>query len=206
VATVAPVLRAELRLSNYEYGWIVAAFSITYAVCSPFAGLLMDRIGLHRGIVIAVGLWSMAALSTGWVARLQRTAGMPAMLGVAEAGGIPGSRESDPALSPSSGARPRQQRESSGRESGADPCAPIATWFAVQYNWRTAFLATGVLGLLWIPLWRLVGGNGGAESKPSPSTPGGLLRDKRLWIFALANALSIDSLRAVDQLDDSALG
>src|SRR4029079_8103052 len=28
LATVAPLIRAELRLSNAEYGWIVAAFSL----------------------------------------------------------------------------------------------------------------------------------------------------------------------------------
>src|SRR4029077_7107163 len=50
LATVAPVLRGELPLPNEEYGWIVAAFSITYAICAPLAGLLIDRIGLHRGI------------------------------------------------------------------------------------------------------------------------------------------------------------
>ena len=45
LATLAPVLLSELRLSNAEYGWIVSAFSITYAACAPFAGLLIDRIG-----------------------------------------------------------------------------------------------------------------------------------------------------------------
>ena len=54
LATLAPVLRAELRLSNADYGWIVAAFSVTYAVCAPFAGLLIDRIGLYRGITLAI--------------------------------------------------------------------------------------------------------------------------------------------------------
>ena len=29
LATLAPVLRADLHLSNAEYGWIVSAFSIT---------------------------------------------------------------------------------------------------------------------------------------------------------------------------------
>jgi len=56
LATLAPVLRAELHLSNAQYGWIVSAFSIAYAACAPFAGLLIDRIGLDRENYEILGL------------------------------------------------------------------------------------------------------------------------------------------------------
>ena len=46
LATLAPPLRAEFHLSYEQYGLILTAFSITYAACAPFAGLLIDRIGL----------------------------------------------------------------------------------------------------------------------------------------------------------------
>jgi ACS family hexuronate transporter-like MFS transporter len=52
-------------------------------------------------------------------------------------------------------------------------------------------MATGALGLLWIPVWRVVGEGGTMERKVSVSFPGELLRDRRLWGFALANALSM---------------
>ena len=85
LATVAPVIRGELRLSNEQYGWIVAAFSIAYAFCAPLAGLAIDRIGLNRGISLAVGMWSAAALSTGWVRGFGGLLVCRALLGVAEA-------------------------------------------------------------------------------------------------------------------------
>ena len=55
LATLAPLIRAEFHLSNADYGWILAAFSVTYAAAAPFAGLLIDRIGLNRGISLAIG-------------------------------------------------------------------------------------------------------------------------------------------------------
>ena len=70
---------------------------------------------------------------------------------------------------------------------------PLATWMAVRYGWRLAFVVTGVLGLAWIPLW-----NWTARLRPAvpkrpapPAERGKLLRDRRLWGFVAANALSM---------------
>ena len=37
LATLAPLLRAEFQLSREQYGWILGAFSITYAASAPFS-------------------------------------------------------------------------------------------------------------------------------------------------------------------------
>src|SRR5690349_22430486 len=89
LATLAPLVRAEFHLSNADYGWILAAFSVTYAAMAPFAGLLIDRIGLNRGISLAIGVWSLAGIWTGITRGLGGLAACRAWLGFAEAGGIP---------------------------------------------------------------------------------------------------------------------
>jgi hypothetical protein len=88
-ATLAPLLRADFHLSREQYGWILGAFSITYAASAPFAGMLIDRIGLTRGISLAVGVWSCAGIATGFTSGLAGLVGCRAVLGAAEAGGIP---------------------------------------------------------------------------------------------------------------------
>ena len=50
LAALAPQIRDEFALSNADYGLLLAAFSITYALSSPLAGYLIDRAGLTRGI------------------------------------------------------------------------------------------------------------------------------------------------------------
>ena len=65
LAPLAPEIRAEFGLSNTGYGLILSAFSITYALSAPAAGLLIDRIGLNRGMTLIVALWSMVGISTG---------------------------------------------------------------------------------------------------------------------------------------------
>jgi MFS transporter, ACS family, hexuronate transporter len=89
LATLAPLVRAEFHLSNAEYGLILAVFSIAYAACAPFAGMLIDRIGLDRAIGMAVGVWSCAGIATGFTRGLGGLLGCRGVLGMSEAAGIP---------------------------------------------------------------------------------------------------------------------
>ena len=189
LATLAPVLRSELRLSNAEYGWIVSAFSITYAACAPFAGLLIDRMGLYRGIAIAIGMWSLAGLSTGLVRGFGDLLLCRAVLGVAEAGGIPAAGKAIRQYLLASERALGNSLNQAGVSLGLILAPPVATWLAVQYGWRAAFMSTAIIGFLWIPLWRAFGDNDGFTATEAPSPY--FLRDRRLWIFALANALSM---------------
>jgi ACS family hexuronate transporter-like MFS transporter len=82
LATLAPLVRAEFHLSNAQYGLILALFSIAYAGCAPFAGMLIDRIGLNRAIGMAVGVWSCAGISTGFTRGLGGLLGCRGVLGM----------------------------------------------------------------------------------------------------------------------------
>jgi sugar phosphate permease len=71
LATVAPLLLSEFHLSNTQYGWLLAAFSISYAASGPFAGIMIDAVGLNIVASLAVGLWSFAGIATGLTPRPQ---------------------------------------------------------------------------------------------------------------------------------------
>jgi ACS family hexuronate transporter-like MFS transporter len=192
LATLAPLLRADFHLSHEQYGWILGAFSITYAASAPFAGMIIDRIGLNRGISLAVGLWSCAGIATGFTSGLAGLLGCRAVLGVAEAGGIPAAGKAIHTY-----LRPPERAvgnaiNQAGVSLGAILAPPVATWIAVHYGWRMAFVLTGLLGLLWIPVWN-------AAARRTPSVPqagldvsyGEILRDRRIWAFVAANGLSM---------------
>ncbi len=193
LATLAPVVRAEFRLSNADYGWIVAAFSIAYAVSAPFAGIVTDRIGLNRSISLAVGLWSCAGIATGFTRGLGGLVACRTVLGVAEAGGIPAAGKAiHQFLQPAErglGNAVNQMAVSLGLVLAP----PIATWIAVTRGWRDTFVATGLLGLVWIAVWNATARRAPFTAPPKPELSGaaGMLRDRRLWAFAGANALSM---------------
>ena len=192
LATLAPLLRNEFRLSNAGYGWILTAFSITYAASAPFAGMLIDRAGLNRGIGLAVGLWSCAGIATGFTRGLGSLALCRAALGMAEAAGIPAAGKAIHLfLKPAERALGNAVNQA-GVSLGMMLAPPLATFFAVRGGWRQAFVVTGLLGLAWIPLWNSASRWSYSTSPAvTDSRPAEILLDSRLWGFAAANALSM---------------
>ncbi|HWB98776.1 MAG TPA: MFS transporter [Bryobacteraceae bacterium] len=194
LATLAPLLRAEFHLSNTDYGFLLTAFSITYAISAPFAGLLIDSIGLNRAISLAVTVWSCSGIWTGFTSGMAGLTGCRAVLGLSEAAGIPAAGKAiHQYLLPSERALGNALNQA-GVSLGLVLAPPIATWIAVAYGWRNAFVVTGLLGLLWIPVWNVVAARFGGIHQPArqPIFSGTeLLRHSRLWAFVAANALSM---------------
>ena len=193
LATLAPLVRAEFHLSNTQYGLILTAFSIAYMASAPFAGMLIDGIGLNRAISLAVGLWSCAGIATGFTRGLGGLVGCRAVLGVGEAAGVPASGKAIyQYLQPAERALGNALSQA-GLSLGLILAPPIATWLAMRGGWRQAFVVTGALGLVWIPLWNWAARRAGhpAPAEAARKTCPTLLRDRRLWAFVAANALSM---------------
>ncbi len=202
LATVAPLVRAEFHLSNAEYGLILTAFSIAYAASAPFAGMLIDRIGLNRAISLAIGVWSCAGIFTGFTRGLGGLLGCRSVLGMSEAAGIPAAGKAiHQYLLPAERALGNALNQA-GVSLGLILAPPVATWIAVSYGWRQAFVVTGCLGLVWIPLWNLVARKAGPAHLPGqrlqavmsqhkPPDPFRVLRSPRLWALVIANALNM---------------
>lgn len=191
---LAPILKAEFHLTNRDFGFVLSAFSIIYAVSAPLAGLFIDRVGLTRGISFAVGMWSLSGISTGLVTGYAGLLGTRAALGLFEAGAVPAvGKAIRQYLKPQERAV-GQATSQLGISVGAVLAPPLATWLALSYGWRSAFVVTGALGLLWIPLWRYVSAKVPAPEEPTGSISEGvgeILRDPRLWGFVAANALGM---------------
>jgi ACS family hexuronate transporter-like MFS transporter len=155
--------------------------------------MLIDRIGLNRGISLAVGVWSCAGVATGFTRGLGGLVGCRVVLGAAEAGGIPAAGKAiHQYLRPSERALGNAVNQA-GVSLGAMLAPPMAAWFAATHGWRGAFVVTGVLGLAWIPLWNWAARRKGLPPPVARESGAGLrvLRDRRLWAFVLANALSM---------------
>jgi ACS family hexuronate transporter-like MFS transporter len=194
LAGLAPLVKAEFLLNNRQYGWLASAFSIPYALGAPFAGFLIDRLGLTRGVSLVVGVWSLAGVLTGLGTGLASLAACRALLGLAEGGGIPAGGKAVRLL-----LKPEERALGTGLNQlfislGLIGAAPLSVAIALRSNWRTAFLVTGGLGFLWIALWRAAAPRSAAvalESAAPPAPVRTLLRDRRAWILAAANALSM---------------
>ncbi|HEY7387365.1 MAG TPA: MFS transporter [Bryobacteraceae bacterium] len=191
LTTVAPLIRAEFHLSNAGFGLILTAFSLTYAASAPFAGWLIDRIGLNRAISIAVALWSCTGIVTGWTRGASSLVACRSVLGMAEAAGIPAAGKAiHQYLKPAERAMGNAVNQA-GVSLGMMLAPPVATFLAVRGGWRQAFFITGVAGLIWVPLWNWVARRTKSEEQQSGVGDRRILRDRRVWIFVAANALGM---------------
>jgi MFS transporter, ACS family, hexuronate transporter len=194
LSALMPTIQAEFGLTRADMGTLLSAFYILYAFSSPAMGYFLDRAGLRVGTVVIVALWSVAGIATGLAGTFTGLMICRAMLGFAEAGGVPATgkgfaiylRPQDRAL----GAALNQVGLTVGSMS-----APMLTeWASSLYGWRSAFIVSGALGFFWIPFWLAV-------SKKAPPLPesrssqagriSDMLRDTRYLALLAANVLSM---------------
>jgi MFS transporter, ACS family, hexuronate transporter len=200
LATLAPLLRREFGLSNTDYSLLLSAFSVTYFLSAPFAGMLIDRMGLRLAAPLAVAVWSATGVATALTRGVGGLVACRAVLGGAEAAGIPGAGKAiHQYLKPAERALGNAINQA-GVSLGMMLAPPLATMVAVRGGWRQAFLVTGLLGFAWIPLWNWVSRWPRAEPTPRQAhegvieeQPGRLeiLRDPSMWAFVAANGLAM---------------
>jgi MFS transporter, ACS family, hexuronate transporter len=192
LALLAPTILDELHLSAEQYGWMISCFSVAYSLGNPVWGAVLDRIGLRRGMLAAVALWTLASASHAGVSTFVGFALARALLGFGEGATFPGGlRAATQTLPPERRARGIAIAYSGG-SLGAILTPLLVTPVAVAHGWRAAFLCTGALGAAWLVLWAVVGRGAGTAPAALPEAPAQRsvrLAEPRLWAFIAVYAL-----------------
>ncbi len=190
LAILAPVILSETHLSGEQYGFIISCFSVAYTIGNPVWGLILDRIGVRRGMTAAVGIWTVASVAHTWATGFWSFGIARAVLGAGEGATFPGGlRTVTNTLSP-----PKRGRglaiAYSGGSLGAMAAPLIVTPVAQYFGWRGAFLFTGLLGAAWLIFWRITGKGVDRTAETTPPAPlTGLWKHPALWAFMAAYAL-----------------
>ena len=157
VGILAAPIKADLGLSDTQLGALGGlAFALFYTALGIPIAVIADRRSRTWIITIALLLWSgftaLCGLATGfWQLFLCRVG-----VGVGEAGGVA------PAYSLIADYFPSAQRGralaiySLGIPVGSAAGVLLGGWIASAVDWRTAFLAVGLIGIGIAPLFRLI--------------------------------------------------
>jgi ACS family D-galactonate transporter-like MFS transporter len=146
----------HFALTDIDRGWINAAFFWSYGVFQVPMGWVADRYGVKWPYAISFALWCIATALMGAVTALASLVVMRLIIGMAEAIVIPASYrwirnnfgESQNGLAVGILAM--------GNKFGPAIGAPVGAWFIVNYSWKMMFIATGLVGLLWLVPWLLI--------------------------------------------------
>ena len=196
LATMVEIWRArpEFPFTYSDYGLLLSVFSIAYALSALFVGWFIDRVGLNRGVTIAVGVWAVASFGTGTSHSVHELLVWRALLGVAEASGVTAVAKAVAMYLLPKERAVGQAVSQLGLSLGAGLAPGFAVFFSYRYEWRWAFFAAGILSLIWIPIWLFT-----AKRIPPAVEPHGgnaqhsfgLLADRRLWALMVANAIGM---------------
>ncbi len=193
LSAAEPSVRAEFHLNHAQFGWILSAFSIAYALSSPATGWLLDRLGVELAIAWAVAIWSVSSILGGLSRSFAQLSGARTLLGASESAGVPAAGKLN-----ASYLEPKNRAVGAAvTQVGLSIAGMAAPWLvAAMPEWREAFFVCAALGLLWIPLFLLVRRRVTPYEVVAPNRSGHglkLLRDRRLQILVLANMLWMGS-------------
>jgi ACS family hexuronate transporter-like MFS transporter len=153
LGVLAPLLQVKIGWNEVQYGYIVEAFQAAYALGLLAVGGIIDAVGVRLGYALAIGLWSLAAISHS-LARSAFSFGVSRFfLGLGESGNFPA------AVKTVAEWFPKKERAfatgifNCGTNVGATLVPLVVPWIAVTIGWQWAFLFTGAFSLTWLLIW-----------------------------------------------------
>jgi ACS family hexuronate transporter-like MFS transporter len=152
LAVAAPTLLDDLHITAQHYSWIVAAFQGAIML-QPICGYVLDVVGLKRGFALFAVAWSLTSMAHGLAHTWQAFAVLRGLLGFAEGAANPAGMKAVAEWFP---ARERGLAGgvfNIGASLGSMLAPPLVAFAILVWNWQSAFLATGAIGLLWVLLW-----------------------------------------------------
>jgi predicted MFS family arabinose efflux permease len=147
ISSVFPLLRGDLGLSDASLGLVGAVFLWSYALCSPIAGVLADRVSRSQLIAWSIVLWSLVTGLTGMANGLATLVILRVALGVAESLFLPSAIA---LLGDHHGTATRAKAMSVlsiGLSVGMIAGGASVGYIAQHHGWRPGFWILGLLGV-----------------------------------------------------------
>jgi len=155
VAVLAENIKSDLKLSDAQLGILGGfAFAILYTSLSIPLAMAADRSSRTWVITICLSLWSVFTALCGVATNFWQILLFRMGVGVGEAGGVAPSYSIVSAYFPSDQRARALAVYSLGGPIGASSGYLLGGFLAHVADWRTAFIAVGISGLLLAPIFR----------------------------------------------------
>jgi predicted MFS family arabinose efflux permease len=148
ISSVFPLLRADLGLSDLMLAGVGSAFLWSYAIGSPIAGYLADRISRSRMVLFSLAAWSSVMLLTGFVHSAGALLFTRVLLGLAECVYLPASIALIAEHHDADTRGLAMGVQIAGMNIGLVAGSAIAGYIGDRFGWRMDFFVLGGAGLL----------------------------------------------------------
>lgn len=155
ISVAGTTMQRDLGLSPQQWGWVLGAFALSYAVFEVPSGALGDSLGPRRVLARIVTWWSAFTALTGLATGFWPLVATRFCFGAGEAGAFPNAAATINRWFP---ARERAGAQGvvwmASRFGGAISPALVVPLQAA-FGWRTTFFIFGGVGVLWAVWWYL---------------------------------------------------
>lgn len=155
ISVTGSAIQRDLHLGPAEWGWVLGAFALSYAMFEVPTGMMGDRLGPRGVLTRIVVWWSGFTALTGAVTGFWQLFVTRFLFGAGEAGAFPNIAATIARWFPSTErARAQGLVWMASRLGGA--LAPFLVIPLQQgFGWRVTFVVFGATGVLWAVAWYL---------------------------------------------------
>ena len=191
-------IKADLKFTDSELGVLTGpAFALVYSIVGLPLAVLADRTSRSGVITAALASWSAFTALCGTAVGFWQLFLFRLGVGLGEAGGVAPSYALIADYFPHSRRARALAVFSLGVPIGLGTGAILGSWIAHNFDWRTAFLAMGIAGLVLAPIFKFVvrdpprakGAAAPTLADLSATFPV-IARKRSFWLMAFAASLS----------------
>jgi sugar phosphate permease len=153
ISTAAPLIKADLHLSNTELGLAFSAFAYPYAIFQLIGGWLADKFGPRATLGVSGFIVCVTTALTGAVGGLASLFAVRLALGIGEGNAFPTATRAMSAWMPARSWGFAQGITHSASRIGNALTPPLIAWLVIMISWRGSFVVVGVVSLVWMIVW-----------------------------------------------------
>jgi len=154
LSLLAPYLKHDFHWTNTDYANLLIAFRLAYSFGQTICGRFIDRIGTRRGLTLSVIWYSIASICTSFARGFFSFAIIRFLLGAGESANWPGATKAVSEWFPKRDRALAAALFDSGSSIGGAIAPFLIFPIYFRWGWRPAFVIPGLLGFVWLFVWR----------------------------------------------------
>jgi len=194
LATAAPLIQDQLRLTATQLGVLGSAFYYTYVPLMPAAGWLAEHLGPKRVFAAGIMVWSAATACTGLAGSFVALLLLRLLLGVGESVAFPAATKVVAASVPLDRLGMTNGFMSFGYLIGPAVGTAVGGYLMAYIGWRPVFFLFGLGSLIWLWPWQrlslpspVVSAEAVSLDRPAMPSFVAILSRRALWGAALGH-------------------
>jgi MFS family permease len=186
--SAVPIMR-DLHLTNEQFGQVGSAFFLLFSISAVVVGFIANRVPTRILLGVMGLIWALTQFPMLGTVSLATLFACRIALGAGEGPAYPVAIHALYKWFPNEMRTFPTSLVAIGGTFGVGFIVPLLTWIIVTYNWHVGFGFLGVIGIIWVVAWMIIGKEGpidvhaeGKKDQAAPRVPYAKLLTSRTFL------------------------